>query len=255
MLSSTLSRFQIARVIALLLAVLAIWLRSAPLFSLVALGFTALIGLGVKIPQLRLFGPYICRGTEKGKKVALTFDDGPDPRSTPALLEVLREAKVEAAFFCIGKRVAENPALATSIVREGHLVENHSYSHSNATNVFTEPRLQAELEKTQAVIEKATGVAPKCFRPPLGLSNPRTFRVARRMGLRVVGWTTRGFDTKLTEPKLVVKRVLRKLKPNAIILLHDGNIPAERLVTTVKMLLENLKTLGYEIVRLDKILA
>jgi len=229
-------------------------LRNALLFSLVVLAFLALIGLGVKIPQLRLFGPYICRGAGGGRQVALTFDDGPDPSSTPALLELLSEAKVEAAFFCIGQRVAEHPALAARIVREGHLLENHSYSHNHATNIFTEPRLKMELMQTQTTIQQAAGVVPKLFRPPLGLSNPRIFRVARALGLTVVGWTARGFDTKLTDPNQIVARIVRKLKPSAIILLHDGNIPAERLVTTVKILLDTLRGLDYEVARLDKLL-
>jgi len=254
MLPPTVSRFQILRVVALLLAVVAVLLRSWVLFSLVVLAFLAVIALGVKIPQLRLFGPYICRGAGTGRRVALTFDDGPDPRSTPALLELLREAKVEAAFFCIGQRVAEHPSLAARIVHEGHLLENHSYSHSHATNVFTEPRLKTELTKTQIAIEEAAGVIPKFFRPPLGLSNPRIFRVARALGLTVIGWTARGFDTKLTEPKQIVARIIRKLQPSAIILLHDGNIPADRLVTTVKILLDTLRGLDYEVARLDKVL-
>jgi len=254
MLPPTVSRFQILRVVALLLAVVAVLLRSWVLFSLVVLAFLAVIALGVKIPQLRLFGPYICRGAGTGRRVALTFDDGPDPRSTPALLELLREAKVHATFFCVGERVDANPALAARIVHEGHLLENHSYSHSHATNVFTEPRLKTELTQTQIAIQEAAGVVPKLFRPPLGLSNPRIFRVARALGLTVIGWTARGFDTKLTEPKQIVARIIRKLQPSAIILLHDGNIPAERLVTTVKILLDTLHGLDYEVARLDKVL-
>ncbi len=254
MLPATVSRFQILRIVALLLVVVALFLHSWILFSLVVLAFLAAIALGVKIPQLRLFGPYICRGAGAARRVALTFDDGPDPRSTPALLEILREAKVKAAFFCIGQRVVENPALAARIVHEGHLLENHSYSHSHTTNIFTEPRLKTELTQTQMAIQQATGVAPELFRPPLGLSNPRIFRVARALGLTVIGWTARGFDTKITEPNLIVARIIRKLQPSAIILLHDGNIPADRLVTTVKILLDTLRGLDYEVARLDKVL-
>jgi peptidoglycan/xylan/chitin deacetylase (PgdA/CDA1 family) len=86
------------------------------------------------------------------------------------------------------------------------------------------------------------------------LSNPRIFRVARALGLTVIGWTARGFDTKLTEPKQIVARIIRKLQPSAIILLHDGNIPADRLLTTVKILLDTLRGLDYEVARLDKVL-
>ena len=79
----------------------------------------------------------------------------------------------------------------------------------------------------------------------MGLSNPRIFIVARRLGLKVIGWTARGLDTKLSDPEQIVARIVRKLTPGAIILLHDGNIPAARLVLTVKTLLDTLRALGY----------
>jgi peptidoglycan/xylan/chitin deacetylase (PgdA/CDA1 family) len=236
------------------LAGLAWWWHSALLFSGVVVAFLAVVAIGVKTPQLRFFGPYVCRGLGARRCVALTFDDGPDARSTPALLDLLRQQNVGAAFFCVGQRVAAQPELAARIVREGHLLENHSYTHNNATNIFTVARLRGELTRTQAAIEEATGVAPKLFRPPMGLSNPRIFRVARALGLTVIGWTARGLDTKLTEPEQIVARIVRKLQPSAIILLHDGNIPAKRLLPTVKTLLDTLSALGYEVVRLDKML-
>jgi peptidoglycan/xylan/chitin deacetylase (PgdA/CDA1 family) len=88
----------------------------------------------------------------------------------------------------------------------------------------------------------------------MGLSNPRIFQAARALDLKVVGWSARGLDTQATDPEKIVHRIARKLKPGAIILLHDGNIPAERLVATVKLLLGRLRLLGYEVVRLDRIL-
>ena len=119
---------------------------------------------------------------------------------------------------------------------------------------FSAARLRADLERTQAVIQQAAGTAPLWFRPPVGLSNPRVFRVARDLGLTVVGWSARGLDTQTTEPERIVARIERRLAPGAIILLHDGNIPAERLVQTVKMLLDRLRALGYEVARLDEML-
>ena len=184
----------------------------------------------------------------------MTFDDGPDDRSTPPLLELLRQSGVQAAFFAVGKRVAAHPEIAARIVREGHLLENHSYAHSNATNFFSVPRLRAELKQAQEAIRHVTGVAPTCFRPPMGLSNPRIFRAAREAGLKVIGWSARGLDTKVTDSEEVVSSICRQLKPGAIVLLHDGNIPADRLVTTVKTLLDRLRALDYEVVRLDHLL-
>ena len=251
---ATLSRFQIVLLLALLLGAVALWLHNALLFGAVVLVFLTITGPGIFLPHWSLFGPYVCRGAEARRCVALTFDDGPDARSTPALLDLLREANVPAAFFCVGRRVAEHPELAARIVREGHLLGNHSYSHSHATNFFTVEQLHAELTRTQAAIQTATGVAPEFFRPPMGLTNPRVFQVARSLGLQVIGWSARGFDTQQTDPARIVARIVRKLRPGAIILLHDGNIPAERLVVTVKALLDALRKLEYEVVRLDQIL-
>jgi peptidoglycan/xylan/chitin deacetylase (PgdA/CDA1 family) len=249
------SRFHKLTAATLPFAALGLAVNSLTLFFFVLIGFLTVIGLGVAFPQLRLFGPFICAGNPSRKWVALTFDDGPDTRSTPALLDLLREAKVEAAFFCIGHRVTANPELAARIVREGHLLENHSYGHSNATNFFRVSTLRRDLTQAQQAIQNATGSVPGYFRPPMGLSNPRTFRVARRLGLKVIGWTARGLDTVSTKPERIVARIKHGLRPGAIILLHDGNIPPERLLITVKTLLDTLRALGYEVVRLDRILA
>ena len=255
MLRPAVSRFHITLGIALLLASVAIVFGNVPLSILVGVTFFIIAGFGVAVPQMRFFGPFVCRGSSSKKCVALTFDDGPDACSTPALLETLREAHVQAAFFCVGKRVAANPELAARIVRDGHLIENHSYAHSNITNFFSAARLTEDLTQAQTTIQQATGTNPRLFRPPIGLSNPRTFRVARALGLTVVGWTAGGLDTRLTDPQRIVRRITRNLKPGTIILLHDGGIPSERLVATVKLLLDTLRSLGYEVVRLDRLLA
>lgn len=254
MLRSTLTRFEIAAICAALLGVVAISFGQLALLVTTGAAFLIVIAFGAVLPRLSLFGPYVCQGRTARRWVALTFDDGPDGRSTPALLAFLRDAGVQAAFFCVGKRVAENPELAARIVREGHLLENHSYTHSHMMNFFTTPRLRREMESTQAIIRQTTGVAATCFRPPMGLTNPRVFRAARALGLRVIGWSARGLDTQGSEPERVVARIARRLGPGAIILLHDGNISGERLVTTVKTLLDRLGKLGYEVVRLDKML-
>jgi len=248
------TRYHIAAMFAALLGALALGFGQMVIFGVVVVALLIVIGLGAAIPQMSFFGPFVCRGASSRHCVALTFDDGPDERSTPALLEVLRESGVEVTFFCVGCRVVVHPELAARIVREGHLLENHSYAHSKLTNIFSVSRLQAELARTQAVIKQATGVAPRWFRPPIGLSNPRVFHVARMLELTVVGWSAGGLDTQLTEPDRIVARIARRLEPGAIILLHDGNIPAERLVATVKMLLDRLRALEYEVVRLDRIL-
>jgi len=254
MLRATMTRFHITALGALLLGLLAWAIGSVAWLCGVMVAFLVVLGLGVAFPQMRFFGPFVCRGMSSRPCVALTFDDGPDAHSTPALLDLLKNARVEAAFFCLGKRVAAHPELAMRIVREGHLIENHSYGHSHATNFFSVARLKAELTQAQTAIQQATGSAPHLFRPPMGLSNPRVFRAAHALGLTVVGWTARGLDTRIVDPQRIVLRIVRRLTPGAIILLHDGGIPAERLVATVKLLLDTLRERGYEVVRLDRML-
>lgn len=254
MLHRTLTNYHLTGILAALLALLALALGSLAMYCAVVFAFLTVVGVGSAIPQLSLFGPFVCRGNATRRCVALTFDDGPDARSTPALLDLLRTAGVEAAFFCVGHRVAAHPELAARIVNGGHLLENHTYAHSNTTNFFSVDQLQTDLARTQTVIQQTTGTAPLLFRPPMGLSNPKTFRVARSLGLTVIGWSARGLDTRTTEPERIVARIERRLKPGAIILLHDGNIPAERLLATVKLLLDRLRVLGYDVVRLDRML-
>ena len=253
--SPTVNRFHATTVVAALLCLLAVALDNTVLLAVVAVVYLAVVGFGVAVPQLRFFGPYLCRGNPGRKSVALTFDDGPDPRSTPALLDLLRERDVEAAFFCIGKHMDAAPLLTARIAHEGHLLGNHTYTHNSSMNFFTEARLRDELHRTQGAIEEAAGVVNEWFRPPVGLTNPRVFRAAQAYRLKVVGWTVRSLDTRLNDPRRIVDRIVRRLKPGAIILLHDGKIPAERLVATVKLLLDTLRTLGYEVIRLDRMLS
>ena len=116
-------------------------------------------------PRLRFFGPFVCRGNRTRDQVAITFDDGPDPRSTPQLLELLHHRRVPVTFFCVGRRVAEHPGLAAQMFREGHLLENHSQTHNTRMNFFSYKRLESEMKQAQAAIQQATGETPKFFRP------------------------------------------------------------------------------------------
>lgn len=254
MLRRAVTRFHFTALFAALLAAVALACGFWPLLTASIATLFLAIGLGVAIPQLSFFGPFICHGNTEKRQVALTFDDGPDARSTPALLDLLQEQQVEAAFFVIGKHVEAEPQLANRILREGHLLENHSYAHSYATNFYPTKKLTADLSCTQQAIEKHTGTTPKFFRPPVGLSNPNTFHAAAALRLKVIGWTIRSLDTRDTDPNSIVRRIERGLKPGTIILLHDGNIPSERLVVTVKLLLTKLREHGYEVVRLDRML-
>jgi len=212
-----------------------------------------LVGLGVSFPQWQLFGESFCRARIQRKLVALTFDDGPDPENTPALLALLAERKVRATFFCIGERVDRAPELARRSAMEGHSVENHTFRHSPLTNFFSVARLRADLTRAQEAILRATGRAPVFFRPPMGLTNDRVFRAAGELGLGVAGYTARGLDRRADAPDRIAGRLLRKLRPGAVFLLHDAGAPRMRLLAVVTLVLDGLHAAGYECVRLDEL--
>jgi peptidoglycan/xylan/chitin deacetylase (PgdA/CDA1 family) len=213
------------------------------------------VGLGVSLPRWQLFGKSLCRVQTERKLVALTFDDGPDPESTPALLDLLARRNIRATFFCIGERVARQVELARRIAAGGHSIENHSHRHQFWTNLLAEEKLEADLAQAQEEIRRVTGRAPAWFRPPMGLTNPRVFRAVRKLGLRMAGYTARGLDLRAHGPEQVVARLLRRLRPGAILLLHDGGVPGVRLTATLTMLVDQLEAEGYHCVRLDELVS
>jgi peptidoglycan-N-acetylglucosamine deacetylase len=225
------------------------------LWLLFALGLIAgtVVGLGVSFPQWQFFGNSVCRVPLARKAVALTFDDGPDPGNTPGLLALLAERKVRATFFCIGQRAAQQPDLVKRMVAEGHAVENHSFQHSPMTNLFSVRRLREDLGRAQDECRRLTGRAPAFFRPPVGLTNPRIFRVAGELNLQVAGYTARGLDRRSDAPERIVARLLRRLQPGAIFLLHDAGVPGARLLAVTGLLLDKLQAEGYQCLRLDEL--
>lgn len=218
-------------------------------------GYIVLVVLGVSFPRLQMFGPILCRVDVDRKVVALTFDDGPDPEVTPALLDLLGREGIAAAFFCIGHKVARHPEIVRRIAADGHLLGNHSHGHSRRTNLFGVRRLDEDLGRAQDELQRLTGLRPLLFRPPMGLTNPRVFRVIRRRGLQAVGWTARGMDTVARDPETVVRRILRGAGPGAILLLHDGGVSARVLLPAVRTLIAELRSRGFEFQRLDRMMA
>lgn len=239
----------------LVAGIYAVWPSATRGWALVMLITTGglFVGLGVAFPQWQFFGPSLCRVPTLQKAVVLTFDDGPDPLTTPALLALLARRRVAAVFFLVGRQVERYPDLSKQIVSEGHQVENHSFAHSHWTNLFTVTRLKSELLRTQAVIQTITGHTPKYFRPPMGLTNLRVMRAAADLGLCVVGYSARGLDKKTVQPTTIVQRLVRRLQPGAILLLHDGGVPVNRLLTTVDQLLDGIENEGYQILTFDQI--
>ncbi|MEO7854570.1 MAG: polysaccharide deacetylase family protein [Rubrivivax sp.] len=190
-----------------------------------ALNHIALGTAGLR-PRSALLGPNISRLGAPARArhaVALTFDDGPDPEVTPAVLDLLDALAVRATFFCIAERAHAHPALTRTIVARGHDVQNHSLRHRHTFALLGPGALRREIGQAQAVLADITGRTPHCFRAPAGLRNPFLDPVLHRFGLTLVSWTRRGFDTRARDADRVLQRLATGLGSGDILLLHDGN--------------------------------
>lgn len=185
------------------------------------------------------------------KIVALTFDDGPDPTETPRVLNVLKAQHIPACFFCIGSKIKGSEPLLHRMVEEGHLIGNHSYTHSNFFPFFGLSRMKRELQACREELEKATGQPITFFRPPFGVTNPTIARAIRQSGYTPIGWNIRTLDTYHPSPEKVLRRIRRKLCPGSVILLHDRMPQSAELV---KQVLNLLHEEGYTVVRLDSMM-
>jgi peptidoglycan-N-acetylglucosamine deacetylase len=175
-------------------------------------------------PRSAALGPNVTRlPAAATDAVAITIDDGPDPEVTPAVLDQLDAAGARATFFCIAERAAAHPALVRDIVRRGHDVQNHSHAHRHHFSLLGPAGFAREVGQAQQVLADLTGRLPHAFRAPAGLRNPLLDPVLHRLGLHLVSWTRRGFDTRVADPARVLQRLDRGLAAGDILLLHDGH--------------------------------
>jgi peptidoglycan/xylan/chitin deacetylase (PgdA/CDA1 family) len=181
------------------------------------------------------------------REVWLTLDDGPDPDDTPRILDLLDQHRARATFFLIGQRAAKHPALVAEIVRRGHEIAHHTHTHSTATFWCAFPaRVRRELDDALAAFAAADVTLPRRFRPPVGIKNLFLAPALAARRLDCIGWTIRSRDTFATDPAAVAARVARRLRPGAIILLHEGPPlrPAVR-VAALASVLDLLHARGY----------
>ena len=152
--------------------------------------------------------------------VALTFDDGPDPDATPAVLEALQAVEARAAFFLVGEQVEAHPELARQVADEGHVLALHGFRHVEHDELGGEAR--ADLERGAAAVAAATGVDPRLYRPPYGRFSEQSYAAAGELGLTPVYWSAWGSDWEPIPPERIAETVIRDLEPGAIVLLHDS---------------------------------
>jgi len=204
-----------------------------------------------------IFGPSVERGPRR-RRIYLTFDDGPNERATPAILETLAASRIPAAFFMVGDHVQRFPRVARQVVQEGHMVGNHTYNHVKLH--FAGPqKIRTQLQETHETIASITGVAARSFRAPHGYRSPFLISIIMDMSYTVFGWTFGVFDTAKPGVEEIRRRVRKRLRPGAIVLLHDGDgydPEGDRMQTADALpgIIADARSAGYEFAPLSELL-
>jgi peptidoglycan/xylan/chitin deacetylase (PgdA/CDA1 family) len=247
------------------------WLIGVP--AAVAAGMAGITLYGGGFPRAQLFGTAVWH-TPAANKLALTFDDGPNPAITPKLLELLAKHNAKATFFMVGKFVRECPSLAKEIAAQGHAIGNHTDTHPNL--LFCGRReTREELQRCSEAIQQAIWATPRWFRPPFGLRSPWLIEIAQRQGMRTVLWTQLPGDWHVKPPEWLIERMKpvaaaaqennpKSQKgaaplPGEILCLHDGDhrrLNGDRAHTLAALAywLPRWRDLGLEFVTMDETL-
>jgi peptidoglycan/xylan/chitin deacetylase (PgdA/CDA1 family) len=197
----------------------------------------------------------LARGT---RQLALTYDDGPNDAHTPGLLELLARHNVHATFFLIGRYVQQRPEIARQIVKAGHIVGNHTFTHpllifKSATEI------RRELSDCRSALQEAIGGHSNLFRPPFGGRRPAVLRIARELGLEPVMWNVTGYDWSAPPSVAIEQKVAKQIRGGDVILLHDGGhkqMGADRSQTVLAtdLLIKSHKSEGWEFVTIPQMM-
>jgi len=218
--------------------------------------FVILCFVAVFFPGWQFFFHTVMHGSRSRNRVSLTFDDGPDQETTPALLALLDKHNVKAAFFIVGNKAARYPELISEILSRGHELGNHSLNHDVFLMLRTSATLRHEIEGCSQALE-ASGIRALAFRPPVGIVSPRLKPVLERLGMFCVGFSVRGGDWGNRKISGLSERILSRVRPGDIVLLHDCR-PAGREISEwrgeVEAVITGLKRKKIEPAKLSELL-
>lgn len=197
-------------------------------------------------------------GDPSENKIALTFDDGPNEPYTSQILQILRENNVRATFFLTGKNIEVFPDSARAIVRDGHAIGNHTYTHHDCI-LERNATVRSEILRTADLIERTTGQRTKLFRPPYGSEDFLTRHQTMKLGYIMVQWTASAVDWRKPGPQRIVYNVLHKIGPGGIILMHDGDkwrhgSDRSQTVAALPVIIRELRNRGYQFVTVPELL-
>jgi peptidoglycan/xylan/chitin deacetylase (PgdA/CDA1 family) len=187
-----------------------------------------------------------------GPYIAMTFDDGPSPETTPRLLDILKQRNIKATFFMIGQNAERNPTIVKRILAEGHEIGNHSWTHPQLSKL-SDDRVTEEINKTQNAIKDASGYTPVLIRPPYGAITARQKEwIEKQFGLSVIIWSVDPFDWKRPGASVIEQRILAGARPGAIVLSHDIH---KQTVDAMPATLDALAEKGFKFVTVSQLIA
>jgi peptidoglycan/xylan/chitin deacetylase (PgdA/CDA1 family) len=221
------------------------------IYPLALVIYSLIVFYGCYYVGSNFFIKIICSANTSEKEIAISFDDGPATNHTPEILQLLKQANLKAAFFCIGNRIAGNENILQQIKEDGHIIGNHSYSHHFWFDMFSSKKMLNDLKLMDEELKRVTGLQPKLFRPPYGVTNPNLKKAIIQGNYTPVGWSARSMDTVIKDEKKLLDKIVKSLKPGAVFLFHDTSAAT---LNVLPAFIKEVKNRGYHIVPLDKLL-
>ena len=226
----------------------------------IAAGAGALVfaGFHTMLPKSQLYGRTFIGEPGRSKRLALTFDDGPNDPHTMRILDVLAKYEARATFFVVGKFAERRPEIVRAVAAAGHEIGNHTYSHPNL--IFRNgDDVRREIQRCEAVIRDAAGVSCRLFRPPWGGRLPQTLRAIRGAGYKPVLWSAAGYDWRAKSAQQIADNIGRRVRGGEVILLHDGDHrqpdgDRSLSVAATELLLRKYRDEGYEFVTVSRMM-
>ncbi|MFZ0446332.1 MAG: polysaccharide deacetylase family protein [Bacillus sp. (in: firmicutes)] len=200
---------------------------------------------------------FILQGPTDQKRIALTFDDGPDPRFTEDVLNVLNQYNVSGTFFLMGSRAIAYPEIVKRINNEGHVIGNHTYFHPNLVKEADIPTLEREVTRTENTLNDIIDYRTSLFRPPYGFLYNELVEKLAEMQYLIIGWSVDSLDWEEDPPEVIASNVLDNVHPGAIILMHDGadwDGDRTNTIAALRQIIPALQKQGYEFVTVPELL-
>lgn len=224
---------------------------SSPLAAIATLFVSHMLVLYPTLrPGSQWLGPVVTSFKTDRKEVWLTIDDGPSDESL-AILDLLDRYHARATFFVKGTGTAATPERVRAMISRGHQLGNHSHTHPSGTFWCLPPqRIASEIDGCSRAIVDATGVEAGLFRAPVGMKNPFVHPLLAERNMKLIGWTARGFDAVATNPEQSASRILRDVRPGAILLVHEGHVTESGSMTyrCIEIVLQSLAAQGYDFI-------